>query len=129
MKRINLIISIGMILIIIYGCSNKHIVSCTVGIESNSDLINKLIKTIPSNINKKIIIKTIVWNHECSCGLVDIAVNRDLNHNFHPVFVNNDSTILPLYATNTLEILHNKKIDSLFHLLNSSHKCNFWVKQ
>lgn len=113
-----------IIIFLVVGCVNsKHTIYCSKELKPHSWIIEDVISELGFKKTNKWIFKKVVWNDECSCGLIDVSANTGNSLRYYPFFIHADKTITPLFMKNSSKVVSyeaNSK-DSLFSLFKEKN--------
>jgi spore maturation protein CgeB len=111
------------------SCSEKYYtVACDKALIGNRNawIWDSISDRIKVSSNEKYIVKSIVWNTECNCGLIDISKNIQHSYNYSPLLVSKNHTVTKMVSDKDgLE----KNQETIFPKYKEEHSEFFTEKQ
>jgi hypothetical protein len=109
-----------------FSCkTNEYTLRVSKEITSPSIVLDSVCKHLIEQNNYTFIIKNVVWNNMCNCGLIDISSSHSHWYDYYPILISSDgsATIIVDFKRKYHENLSviESNIDSLFHHFKGNH--------
>jgi len=85
------IIGITLIIFVLGGCKSYFKLTGNYTTLNNTKLVNEIKSKIEKKPDQKYLVKEIMWNNECGCGLFDFTKIKKDSYNYFPILVDSKS--------------------------------------